>query len=69
MVIFGAVAQAATLPIISGITVYFRYRGTDRRLAPSWISDILLWVAVVSITLVAGYAVYSQIAGIWANRP
>ena len=60
MVIFGAVAQAITLPIISGITVFFRYRGTDRRLAPSLASDVSLWVALVSISCVAAYAAYSQ---------
>lgn len=65
MVVFGGIAQAATLPIISGITVYFRYRGTDPRLAPSRISDIALWIAFVSISLVAAYAVASQVAGLF----
>lgn len=60
MVIFGAVGQALTLPIISGITVFFRYRRTDHRLSPSRAFDISLWVALVSISCVAAYAVYSQ---------
>jgi hypothetical protein len=64
MVVFGGMAQAATLPIISGITVYFRYRGTDRRLAPSRATDLALWLAFVSISLVAVYAVSSQVAGL-----
>jgi Mn2+/Fe2+ NRAMP family transporter len=57
MVIFGGFFQAATLPVISGATVYLRYRRTDKRLAPSWISDFLLWFALITISIVAGYAI------------
>lgn len=59
MVIFGGMAQAATLPVISGATLYLRYRRTDPRLAPSWFSDLMLWVAFVSITAVSGYGVFT----------
>jgi Mn2+/Fe2+ NRAMP family transporter len=65
MVVFGAIGQAATLPIISAITVYFRYRGTDRRLAPSWAADICLWVALISMSLVAAYAIHSQVRSLF----
>jgi hypothetical protein len=68
MVIFGGTAQAATLPIISGLTVYFRYRGTDRRLAPSLISDILLWVAFVLISAVAVYYLGTQFIGLLGTK-
>src|SRR5690606_4549727 len=40
MVIFGGVAQAATLPIITGATIYFRYYGTDRRLVDIGLADL-----------------------------
>lgn len=59
MVVFGGFVQAATLPIISGATIYLRYKRTDPRLAPSKLSDLLLWFAVISITLVAGKAVWT----------
>jgi Mn2+/Fe2+ NRAMP family transporter len=65
MVVIGAVAQAATLPIISGITVFFRYFGTDPRLAPRRFSDACLWLAFFSISCVAAYAVYSQLSSLW----
>ncbi|MFO1093445.1 MAG: Nramp family divalent metal transporter [Planctomycetaceae bacterium] len=58
MVIFGGFFQAATLPIISAATVYMRYRCTDQRIAPSRLSDVCLWLAVISITIVAGYAIW-----------
>lgn len=61
MVTIGGVAQAATLPMIALATIYFRYRQVHRCLRPWWITDALLWVAVVSILVVAAYAVPSQI--------
>ncbi len=61
MVVVGGFGQALTLPIITASTIYFRYRKLDRRLTPPLILDILLWIAFVSITLVAGYALRDQI--------
>ncbi len=58
MVVFGGFMQAATLPIITGATLYLRYHRLDRRLAPSKFWDACLWTAFVSITLVAGYAIF-----------
>ena len=55
MVVFGGSAQALMLPIISGATIYFRYRKLDRRLTPSLLLDVCLWIAFVSITAVAVY--------------
>jgi Mn2+/Fe2+ NRAMP family transporter len=57
MVIIGGFFQAATLPIISGATIYLRYFRTDRRLAPSIWSDLLLWFAFLTITAVSLYAI------------
>jgi hypothetical protein len=57
MVIIGGFFQAATLPVISGATIYLRYFRTDRRLAPSVWSDILLWFAFLTITAVSLYAI------------
>jgi Mn2+/Fe2+ NRAMP family transporter len=58
MVVFGGFVQAATLPVISGAALYLRYRRTDPRLAPSPVSDFFLWFAIITICLVAGYAIY-----------
>lgn len=58
MVAFGGFAQAVTLPVISAATVYLRYRRTDPRLAPSKLADVLLWLALILMTLFAGYAVW-----------
>jgi Mn2+/Fe2+ NRAMP family transporter len=56
MVMIGGLAQAMTLPVISTATLYLRYRRTDPRLAPSRLSDVCLWFAVISISSVAIYA-------------
>jgi hypothetical protein len=57
MVIIGGFAQAATLPIISGAAVYLRYFRTDKRLKPSKLSDVCLWLAFLSIVAVSLYAI------------
>jgi manganese transport protein len=66
MVILGGFVQAATLPIITGATLFLRYRRTDRRLAPSKLWDACLWFAFVTIAAVAMYAVpYWAIYDFW----
>ena len=61
MVTIGGYAQAVTIPVIAGAALYLRYFRTDRRLAPSWFSDVWLWVAFVLITAVAIYAVVNDV--------
>jgi Mn2+/Fe2+ NRAMP family transporter len=62
LVIFGGFFQGITLPVIAAVSVYLRYRKTDSRLAPSLISDVALWTALVSITVVACYASWDRLA-------
>ena len=69
MVIVGGFGQALTLPMITAATIYFRYRKLNRRLTPSILMDICLWIALVLITLVAGYALKDQIGKLWADPP
>ena len=57
MTVVGGFAQATTLPMIAITTLYFRYRRIEKALAPSKAWDAMLWIAVVSITIVATYAV------------
>jgi manganese transport protein len=68
MTIIGGFVQAATLPVISGATLYLRYRRTDPRIAPSRLSDICLWLAAISITIVAGYALWDwSLTQLWPS--
>jgi len=61
MVVVGGFGQALTLPMITAATIYFRYRKLDRRITPPLFLDMMLLLAFVSITLVAGYALRDQI--------
>ncbi|MFO1094229.1 MAG: Nramp family divalent metal transporter [Planctomycetaceae bacterium] len=58
LVIFGGFFQAATIPVLSLAAVYMRYRRTDPRLSPSKLSDVCLWLALISISLVSAYAMW-----------
>jgi Mn2+/Fe2+ NRAMP family transporter len=53
----GGYAQGLMLPLIAGATLFLRYRDTDRRVAPSKLTDVLAWVAFTSILAVAVYSV------------
>ncbi len=70
----GGIAQALMLPFIAGATIYLRQRDADRRVGPSFLSDILTWIAFFSITGVAVYSTYDQIPTLlgglkkWLNR-
>jgi manganese transport protein len=61
MVIFGGFFQGITLPVIAAVSIYLRYRKTDAQLAPSWMSDLALWAAFISITVFAGYASWERL--------
>jgi Mn2+/Fe2+ NRAMP family transporter len=61
MVIFGGFFQGITLPVIAAVSVFFRYRRTDARLAPSKLWDLALWIALISITVVAVYATWDRL--------
>ena len=43
------------LPLIAGATLYLRQRDTDRRVGPTFLSDILTWLAFFAITAVAEF--------------
>jgi manganese transport protein len=61
MVKVGGIAQAVTLPMIALVAIYFRYVKVDKRLLPWKSTDLLLWIAVLSILAVAAYAVPNQL--------
>ena len=54
----GGIAQAIMLPLITGATIYLRRRDTDPRVAPSLLTDLLIWFALVAISMVTAYYLY-----------
>ncbi|MCG5053073.1 MAG: Nramp family divalent metal transporter [Myxococcales bacterium] len=63
MVKVGALGQTIMLPILAGAIVYIRHKKLDPRLAPSRLTDVLLWGACVLIACVAGYGIYVSATG------
>lgn len=61
MVILGGLATVVILLIVVFAAIYFRYYRLDKRLLPSTLYDLTLWISSVSIGLVAVYVVYENI--------
>jgi Mn2+/Fe2+ NRAMP family transporter len=70
LVLIGGYAQGLMLPLISGATLYLRYRDADARVAPSRVTDLFTWIAAVTITLVALYSLYNLVIEVmrWLGR-
>ncbi len=66
MVKIGGIAQAMTLPMIASAAVYFRFFKRHPALTPTALTGALVLVALVSIWIVAIYAVPNQLAELWA---
>lgn len=49
MVVIGGFMQAITLPMIGAAAMYLRYRHTDRRIRPTPLWDVFLWVSVAGL--------------------
>ncbi len=58
LVAIGGYAQSLMLPLITGAAIFLRLRDADRRVGPLFITDILVWIAFFSISIVASYSVY-----------
>jgi manganese transport protein len=69
MVKIGGIAQAATLPMIAICAAWFRFRRVDPRVQPWKTTDVLLWIAVISISIVAAFTVYTGITSLLAPAP
>ncbi|WP_406696821.1 Nramp family divalent metal transporter [Singulisphaera sp. Ch08] len=54
----GGIAQSLMLPLIAGATLYLKQRDADSRVAASFFSDILTWIAFFAISAVALYSTY-----------
>ena len=61
MVKIGGIAQAMTLPMIASAAVYFRWYKLNPAIRPTLLTGGLVLVALVSIWIVALYAVPKQL--------
>jgi len=72
MVILGGLATVVILLIVVYAALYFRYYRLDRRLLPTTVYDLTLWISSIAICLVAVYVIYENIylptrALLWAS--
>lgn len=61
LVKIGGISQSLMLPLIAGSILYLKQRDVDRRVAPSFLSDILTWIAFFAISAVAMYSTYALV--------
>ncbi|MDX2035927.1 MAG: Nramp family divalent metal transporter [Isosphaeraceae bacterium] len=61
LVAIGGSAQALMLPLIAGATIFLRQRDADRRSAPIFFTDILVWIAFFSLSAFAIYYMYDLV--------
>ncbi len=59
LVVFMGIANSLFLLVVAYQAFVFRYRHTDRRLVPSRVFDVALWLSLLSIVLVAAKALQS----------
>ena len=58
MLTIGGTVGAMMKPLVAGGTIYLRYTRTDRRIAPTWKADVLLWLCFSMMLALASYSVY-----------
>ena len=59
MVAIGGVATTVILMIVVFAVIHFRYRRAPAALRPGRAYDVVLWISIVSILLVAAYGIFS----------
>jgi Mn2+/Fe2+ NRAMP family transporter len=64
----GGISQGLMLPLIAGAALYLRQRDADRRVGPSFLSDMLTWLAFFAITAVAAYSTYDFVSKTFLTR-
>jgi hypothetical protein len=65
MVLASGIAQSVMLAAIGAAVVYFRWRETDPRLAPSRAWDGLLAASVAGLVTVGLWTLWEKIASAW----
>jgi Mn2+/Fe2+ NRAMP family transporter len=62
VVLASGVIQSIVLPMIGGAALYFRYRKSDARLAPSKCWDVLLWLSAIGMLITGCWTLWSRIS-------
>lgn len=57
MLTIGGIASAMLAPIVAGGTIYLRYTHLDKRIAPTWKADSILWMSFIAMLILALFIV------------
>ncbi|HLU48329.1 MAG TPA: Nramp family divalent metal transporter, partial [Planctomycetota bacterium] len=61
LVLIGGAMQALMLPMLAGAALWFRYRRSDARLAPSRVWDAFLWLSGLAMLVAGGTLLVNEI--------
>ena len=60
LILLAGILQSFMLPVLGGITIYFRYTRTDARIKPTLLWDAVLLISCVGLLMAGSYGVYKQ---------
>jgi Mn2+/Fe2+ NRAMP family transporter len=60
LVLISGVAQAVMLPMLGAAALYFRYQRCDRRITPTRLWDVMLWLSFVALLITGIWGAGSQ---------
>ncbi len=61
LVLASGIMQAIMLPMLAAAALYFRYRRTDRRIAPTGTWDVFLWLSAIGMFIAGTWAALSTL--------
>ena len=61
LVLISGTMQAIMLPLVGFAVLYFRYKKCDKRLVPSRLWDICLWLSFIGFIITGFYQLYAKI--------
>ncbi|MEQ8788159.1 MAG: Nramp family divalent metal transporter [Pirellulaceae bacterium] len=62
LVLISGLMQAGMLPMLAIAALYFRFRRSDPRIAPTKLWDILLWISALGMGIAGFWAFYEKLA-------
>jgi hypothetical protein len=67
LVLISGVAQATMLPMLGAAALYFRYQRCDRRITPTRLWDVMLWLSFVALLITGIWGASTQAMKIYGR--
>lgn len=62
-VLLSGLMQSIMLPMLGFAAIYFRYKHSDKRIAPSALWDFFVVLSAIGLLIAGGFAVYTKLGG------